>query len=108
MGMGLAALLPGIDAFAATQRPNWPAWLAVAIGSGIAFYFALRNEPPEWLGITVLGGLIIPTWLLRRQAVLLITLAGLMAIALGFSAAQFRTAWVQAPQLDREIKFAEV
>ena len=106
--MGLAALTPSIEGFAAAQRPNWPAWLAVAIGSGIALYFALPAEPAQWLGLSTFFGLVIPAWLLRRQPLLQIGLAGVAAVALGFAAAQLRTAWVAAPQLDSEIRFAEV
>ena len=106
--MGLAARLPDIDAFLAAQRPNWPAWLAVAIGSGIALYFALPIEPPFWIGMAAFGCLAIPTWLMPRHPMSLIALAGLAAVALGFAAAQFRTISVAAPQLDREIKFADV
>jgi competence protein ComEC len=106
--MNLAAWMPDIDVFLAAQRPNWPAWLAVAIGSGIALYFALSSEPPIWLGIVAFGGLVVPAGFLRHRPLLLIALAGSAAVALGFSAAQFRTAAVAAPQLDREIKFADV
>ncbi len=45
-------------AFLAAERPNWPGWLAVMLGLGIASYFALPAEPPLWLGgagVAVLG-----------------------------------------------------
>ncbi len=32
------------------QRGNWPCWMAVALGAGIAVYFGLPAEPPLWLG----------------------------------------------------------
>ncbi|MDY0883043.1 ComEC/Rec2 family competence protein [Dongia soli] len=31
------------------QRENWPCWLAVVLGCGIACYFSLPVEPPLWL-----------------------------------------------------------
>src|SRR5918994_2132086 len=32
------------------ERERWLLWLPVALGSGIALYFALPVEPPLWLG----------------------------------------------------------
>ena len=97
-----------IDAFLALQRPNWPAWLAVAIGAGIALYFALPAEPAPWSGVATFAGLLSMAILVRRHPLATIVLAGICASALGFAAAQLRTAMVQAPQLTREIRFATV
>ena len=103
-----AALALRIDQYLAMQRPNWPAWLAVAIGSGIAIYFALPIEPAPWLGVLGFVGLGMPAWLLRRRPLALIVVAALAAVTLGFAAAQLRTALLRAPQLDREIRFADL
>ncbi len=75
-------------------------WLPVALGLGIAAYFALRIEPAAW--VTPLAA--IPAlwftrqtetgWLRRWAAV------GLALGVVGFGAAQLRTWWVTAPVLD--------
>ena len=43
-------LLPGpfrfIAANLARERENWPLWLPVGLGFGIAIYFLLAVEPP--------------------------------------------------------------
>ena len=37
---------------ALAERDRWPLWLPVALGTGIALYFALPFEPsPAWAGI---------------------------------------------------------
>ncbi len=104
----LTAPIDGFDAFLARQRPNWPAWLAVAVGAGIALYFALPAEPPIWSGLAVFCGVMVATILLRRRPVATIILAAICAASLGFAAAQMRTAAVKAPQLAREIRFATI
>ena len=60
--------------------------------AGVLCYFALRAEPPFWLGIAValpaVGGVL----LLRRCVVPRAAALALAAAAIGFSAAQFATA----------------
>ena len=62
------------------------------MGTGVLCYFALRSEPPLWLGIAVaipaVGGVL----LLRRHARVACRRHGLAAAAIGFTAAQFATA----------------
>src|SRR5918994_5899157 len=36
------------------ERERWLLWLPVALGSGIALYFALPVEPPIWSGASAL------------------------------------------------------
>src|ERR1700704_2094654 len=95
-------------AFLAAERQNWPGWLAVLLGLGIAGYFALPAEPPLWLGtaaIMVLGTALI---LLRRRTFVAATVCALLALSAGFTSAQWRTVVVAAPQLQKDISFAHV
>ncbi|HVM82454.1 MAG TPA: ComEC/Rec2 family competence protein [Candidatus Binatia bacterium] len=96
------------ETFLAGERANWPGWLAVALGLGIAVYFALPVEPPLWLGATLVLPLAGAMVLARRDGLILIVLAAPLAAAIGFGAAQFRTALVAAPQLQDPIRFAHV
>src|SRR4051812_38145789 len=87
------------QAFLAAERQNWPGWLAVMLGLGIAGYFALPVEPPLWLGaaaIVALGLAMIP---LRRRTFVAAIICAVIALSAGFAAAQWRTVLVAAPQL---------
>ncbi len=91
------------------EREQWVLWLPVAIGTGVAVYFALPVEPSWWIG---------PLWLLAAAALAL--LAGparlgayLLAWAIGaagagFAAAQLRTAVVATPLLAERLGPVEV
>jgi competence protein ComEC len=80
------------EAWQAAERGRFVPWLPVFMGSGVLCYFALRAEPPSWLGVTValpaVGGVL----LLRRCVVPRAAALALAAAAIGFSAAQFATA----------------
>lgn len=85
------------------ERERWVLWLPVVLACGIGLYFALPNEPPSWLGQAAAAGSLVATLLGRRRAaVFLPGIAGL-CLATGFAAAQWRTAEVAAPVLQREI-----
>lgn len=83
------------------ERERWPLWLPVFLGLGIAVYFGLGAEPPGWLGaaglVLALGGALV----LRRWGLGLLVGWPLVFVALGFAAAQARSAWVAAPVLER-------
>jgi len=98
----------GCEVFLAREQPNWPGWLAVALGLGIAIYFALPTEPALWLGPALALGAVAFAILVRRSAVLLVPAAGLIAATIGFSVAELRTAQIAAPQLQDAIRFAHV
>ncbi len=104
-GLGNAGVKRGLgwnlpDAVSA-ERDRWVLWLPVALGLGIAVYFALPREPPHWL-IPVSGATIAAAFVLRGRpgGAALIALA---AFAAGFSLAQLRTLAVAAPVLERRI-----
>ena len=105
-------LLPGpfrfIAANLARERENWPLWLPVGLGFGIAIYFLLVVEPPLWLvllaaGVPLLGlGF---SW--KRERLFLLFLA-LAVVGTGFSAAKVRTLLVAAPVLEKETRMIRV
>ena len=80
-------------------------WLPVLMGLGIGLYFALPGEPPLWLGLAGIAAAAFLGWLGRRRAVPLVAALGLgvLALALGFAAAQWRTVTVEAPVLDHRL-----
>lgn len=106
--VNLGAIGEHCEAFLATERPNWPGWLAVALGLGVAVYFALPWEPPLWLGPGLAGAGLVAAVLLRRTPLPLIVAAAFTAASFGFGTAQFRTWLVAAPQLQDPIRFAHV
>jgi competence protein ComEC len=90
-----------------TERLRWPLWLPVGIALGVALYFALPVEPAAWVPWAALAGtsvLALVGWRsdLRPIAVML------WLAALGFAAATWQTASLEAPQLQRRIGAAIV
>lgn len=98
---GLSWLAAGLLA----ESGRWVLWFPVLIGVGIGFYFALDREPPVWAGagaliLAVMAGVLVqvrrPDWALAAWILLL-------AVPLGFTAAQLRTSLVAAPMLREDI-----
>lgn len=100
--------LERFEEFVALQRPNWPGWAAVALGAGIALYFALAVEPPLWTGPVVVLAIGASAFLYRRRPLLLVLAAALLVGSIGFSVACWRAEWVAAPQLNRSLYRADV
>ncbi|HWA46037.1 MAG TPA: ComEC/Rec2 family competence protein [Hypericibacter adhaerens] len=101
--LGLGRIGLRLGRWFAAERDQWLLWAPVALGTGVAVYFGLREEPPLWLGpgLAVLG--ILLCLLCRRQPGLMGLAAAMTLVALGFGAAGLRTAWVAAPILERDI-----
>ncbi len=81
------------------ERERWPLWLPVLMGAGIAIYFSLASEPAPWLGAAMLaaaGMLLVAAWRSERERTVAVVL---VAVALGFAAAQLQTWMVAAPVL---------
>lgn len=100
-GLPLAA---AIDAWIGAQGTRLALWLPVMLGIGIGCYFALPEEPRWWLGLALsmaLLTLILLVWTVSLTARTL-ALAAITA-ALGFTAAQWQTHRVDAPQLDSPV-----
>ena len=83
-------------AFAA-ERDRWVLWLPVALGAGIAGYFALPMEPDRFVGPALTLASLAGLGLLRRSVWPRLALVLALFAALGFSAAQWRSLDVDAP-----------
>jgi competence protein ComEC len=80
-------------------------WAPVAIGGGAAFYFALRVEPPFWLApLCCALSLAVCAKFMRIRPIALAT----TLILLGFFAADWRAARVDAPMLARELNPTDI
>ncbi len=90
------------------ERERWPLWLPVLMGGGIAVYFMLDQEPARWIGGLVLALAIVAVLLALRVGQWVIPCSAIVAMALGFAAAQFETWWVAAPVLERRLGPVEV
>ncbi len=88
----------------AADRERWVLWVPVMFGAGIAVYFLLRFEPPPGAGLIalVLLGLALLTAKWLPEPVILLLVAGFCA-AVGFTAAGWRAASVDAPSLTKRI-----
>ncbi len=101
----LGCLAPAVTAALAArllaERERWPLWLPVLMGLGIAVYFALPAEPADWAGAAVFLAAAAAAVVARRRPGVLLAAIGMAAVALGFAAAQGRTARVALPVLER-------
>jgi len=90
------------------ERERWALWIPVGLGLGIGLYFSLPVEPTGWIGAAAsIAALAVALAMRARLAPLLAALAAL-TVALGFTAAQLRTASVAAPALHKRIGPAAV
>ena len=86
------------------ERERWLLWLPVAVGIGIALYFALDHEPARWIGpglAAIALAAVAAGW--RRPAVRLAAIV-VTAAALGFGIAQWRAHDVAAPVLEKRTR----
>ena len=100
----MSRIVPAFGDLFVGERPRWALWLPVFFGTGIALYFALGDEPPRWIGPAALATAAVAMFILGHR--LGLQIAGCAAIALvafaaGFAIAQYRTAIVDAPVLER-------
>lgn len=86
-----------------TERARLFLWLPVLVGLGIGLYFALPTEPPRLAGAGIVAAAASLLWARRRHAPARLLGLGLLALALGFAAAQWRTQQVAAPVLSRPL-----
>lgn len=88
----------------AAERERWVLWAPVLIGLGVILYFELLIEPPLWPAPLALGAVLALVIARRRLPPAALGLALALGLtALGFGAAQWRTATVAAPVLDAPI-----
>jgi competence protein ComEC len=97
------ALLRQLGASFIAERERWPLWLPVFLGCGIGVYFWLPSEPPSWLGAALLALAASHMLWAWREGRALAAPAVSLALALGFAAAQFQSALVAAPVLERRL-----
>lgn len=103
----MLALRAGAGCLAA-ERDRWVLWLPVGLALGIGIYFSVPAEPPLWLGSVCVLGIAALLSPIPRSAgargqgymVALTVFAGMIAV--GFTAAQFRTLTVAAPTLAKK------
>jgi competence protein ComEC len=91
----ISALSLAVSDWLDAERGRLAVWLAVFMGAGVATYYALRFEPPVWIGPAAVALAVPSAVLVRRMRWLLAPLA---AVALGFASGQLATA--RAPPLE--------
>lgn len=99
----VSGLLDRVGDRFAGERARWPLWLPVAFGLGIAIYFMLPFEPPGPAGLLVLAGLAVLGLASRSRPGMFLPTVAAAVVALGFVAAQWRTASVASPVLERPL-----
>ena len=93
-----------LEAWQAAERGRFVPWLPVFMGTGVLAYFALRSEPPAWLGtavaiLAICGALLLRHSLLPRAAIM-----ALAAGAVGFTSSQFATSRAPPPAAPRPMR----
>jgi len=79
----------------AAERGRFVLWLPVFLGAGDALYFALRTEPPAWLGFAAFAAALAAWLLLFAHPLARVPFACCAAVAMGFASAQ--SAAIRAP-----------
>jgi len=85
------------------ERDRWALWIPAGFATGIGSYFALDREPTVWLGAAVLSLAVTAAVLGRRRPGILLASLVVAVFSAGFAVAQFRTASVAAPILEKRI-----
>jgi competence protein ComEC len=96
-------LAAGLAARLEAERDRWALWIPAGFATGIGCYFALDREPAAWLGAIALGLAVTAAVLGRRRPGILLACFVFAVFSAGFAAAQFRTASVAAPILEKRI-----
>jgi competence protein ComEC len=102
------ALFSGLARSFAAEREQWPLWVPVAVGAGVAAYFGLPIEPPLWPAAAIATVGFALAWLLRGRPVWPLIALGLALAAAGCLAAELRTRMVAAPALGDDVGPVEI
>ncbi len=96
-----------LQAFLATQKDNAVLWLPVLLGVGIGLYFGLGFEPDWRIGAAILvislvglGGAL---RVYRQINLVVLVLAALSLLSMGWCSAQLRSYLVSAPILEKSM-----
>ncbi len=81
-----------LDAWRTAEQGRFALWLPVFMGAGILFYFALRFEPPLWVGAAVAIPVVCTAICLRTRPTPRAVSLVMAAAAIGFTVAQFTAA----------------
>lgn len=96
----------GVTGTADVRQQNYgrlALWIPVFFATGIGSYFALSAEPAMWLGAAVfLIAAACVICLRKRRGYVFFAVLALMIASAGIGVAQFRSAMVSAPALERE------
>jgi competence protein ComEC len=90
------------------ERERFPLWVPVLLGTGIGLYYALPTEPQYWQPLSALSLLLSLLLLARRHVAARGAVIALLLVAVGFSAAYWRTQNVAAPVLHKTLYFRDV
>lgn len=90
------------------ERERWPLWIPVGLGVGIAFYFSLPIEPAPYSGALAIVISTLVALVGRRHLTWVLAALSLLMVSTGFTAAQLRSALVDAPVLTKEIRAVTV
>ncbi len=90
------------------ERGRWFLWLPVLLGCGIALYLAAPSEPPVVLPLAAALIAIVLRLFFRLTAFRLIASTTLLMVALGFLNAKLHALWIDAPALERTMRFVEL
>tara|TARA_B100000315_G_scaffold259500_1_gene315793 strand:- start:32 stop:2038 length:2007 start_codon:yes stop_codon:yes gene_type:complete len=85
------------------DRDRWVLWLPVCVGGGVGAYYTLNSEPPAWAGVLVILAAGLVVYFRRHNFLTLCSGLTILAIAFGFTAAQWRTMSVAHPVLQKRI-----
>jgi len=85
------------------ERDRWALWIPVGLGAGVGLYFVLPAEPPGWIGAALSGLLVAGAIAFRARAQMLLGILAALAVSIGFTAAQLRTADVATPMLQKRL-----
>lgn len=97
-----------IAQFFVAERDRFPLWIPVLLAAGIGLYYALPYEPPgsqPLSALALLGSLLL---LNRRRLGMRTAILAALLVAVGFSAAYWRTQNAAAPVLHKILYFRQV